>query len=155
MAGIFGVLGIILQWTWGILQNIAGLAVFLVNIRKKHYIYRKCVVTEWNSPDSSMGLGMFIFIGKCDVGNREILAHEYGHTVQSVILGPLFLFVIAFPSLFWANSRRMIQRRRNRNISYYHFYPERWANHIARRRTGMCPGTPAPKDDDSDVRHMI
>ena len=139
MTGVLGVFGILLHWTWGIVQNIAGLAVFLVNIRRKHYIYRKCVVTEWNSPDSSMGLGMFIFLGKCDVNDPAVLAHEYGHTVQSMILGPFYLFVIAFPSLFWANSRHMQNRRRTRNISYYRFYPERWANHIARRRTGICP----------------
>ncbi len=140
MKNVFNVLNILLQWTWGILQNIAGLAVFLVNIRKKHYIYRNCIVTEWNSPDSSMGLGSFIFLGKCDANDPEILAHEYGHTVQSLILGPFFLFIIAFPSLIWANSHKLQNRRKNRNISYYRFYPERWANRIARKKTGICPG---------------
>ena len=88
-----------------------------------------------------MGLGMFIFIGKCDVGDDEILAHEYGHTVQSVILGPLFLFVIAFPSLFWANSRKLIRYRQKRGMNYYRFYPERWANRIAKKRLGKYPGS--------------
>ena len=135
-----GIFHFLIQWTWGILQNIAGLAVFLVNIRRKHYRYRNCFVTEWNNRDSSMGLGMFIFIGKCDVGDEEILAHEYGHTVQSMLLGPLFLFVIAFPSLFWANSRRMIAYRNRKKISYYHFYPERGANRIAGKKTGKEGG---------------
>ena len=138
LAGIFHFL---IQWTWGILQNIAGFAVFLVNIRKKHYRFRNCIVTEWNNPDSSMGLGMFIFIGKCDVGDEEILAHEFGHTVQSVMLGPMFLFVIAFPSLFWANSRRLIRYRNTRKLSYYQFYTERWANRIAGKKVGKYPGS--------------
>ena len=86
-----------------------------------------------------MGLGMFIFLGKCDITDENVLAHEYGHTVQSMILGPVFLFVIAFPSLFWANSRKMSDYRCRRGVSYYRFYPERWANHIARKRTGKWP----------------
>ncbi len=69
-----------------------------------------------------------------------MLAHEYGHTIQSVILGPLFIFVIAFPSLFWANSRKMERYRAKKGIGYYRFYPERWANHIAKRKLGRCPG---------------
>lgn len=139
MRRISGFFCLLIQWTWGILQNIAGLVVFLANIRKKHYLYRNCVVTEWGSKDSSMGLGMFIFLGKCDVADEKVLAHEYGHTVQSMILGPVFLFVIAFPSLFWANSRKMSDYRRRRGVSYYRFYPERWANHIAKKRTGKWP----------------
>lgn len=142
MKRISGFFCLLIQWTWGILQNIAGLVVFLANIRKKHYFYRNCIVTEWGSPDSSMGLGMFIFLGKCDITDENVLAHEYGHTVQSMILGPVFLFVIAFPSLFWANSRKMSDYRRRRGVSYYRFYPERWANHIARKRTGKWPGSP-------------
>ena len=134
------IIRIILQWTWGILQNIAGLAVFLVNIRKRHYFYKGCVVTEWSNPAMSMGLGMFVFLGKNSVDDDDVLAHEYGHTIQSVILGPLFIFVIAFPSLFWANSHKMEKYRKRKGMSYYRFYPERWANHIARRKLGRCPG---------------
>ena len=132
---------IFLQWTWGILQNIAGLAVFLVNAGRPHRIYRGNVVTDWKSEDASMGLGMFIFMGRTDSGDEEILAHEYGHTVQSMILGPFYLPVIGLPSLVWANFKPLIKRRRSENISYYSFYPERWANKIAMKRVGRAPGT--------------
>ncbi|MCR5769120.1 MAG: hypothetical protein K6G45_11625 [Lachnospiraceae bacterium] len=130
----------LIQWTWGILQNIAGLAVFLVNIRRNHYIYKGCIVTEWGSRDMSMGLGMFIFLGQSSINDEDVRAHEFGHTIQSMILGPFFVFVIAFPSLFWANSRRMEKYRGQKGVDYYRFYPERWANHIAVRKLGRCPG---------------
>ena len=86
-----------------------------------------------------MGLGMFIFLGEPDVNDKAVLAHEYGHTIQSVILGPLFIFVIALPSLFWANSRSLRRMRRSRGLSYYSFYPEKWANRIALRLIGIAP----------------
>ena len=92
-----------LQWTWGILQNILGSLITLFLIRKPHFWYRNALVTRWNF-GGSMGIGMFIFLGKALSGDAtvqqirrteaRILVHEYGHTIQSVILGPLFLFVI-------------------------------------------------------------
>ena len=59
-----------------------------------------------------MGIGMFIFISeKCPKGLESNLSmqetfertkvHEYGHTIQSIILGPLFLLVIGIPSCIW------------------------------------------------------
>lgn len=130
---------ILVHWTWGVVQNAAGLAVFLVNMRKRHYIYRNTVVTEWDSPNSSMGLGMFIFLGRNDTKNTRILAHEYGHTIQSMILGPFFLPAVALPSLVWANSRILVRYRKKRGLGYYRFYTERWADHIAERKLGKSP----------------
>ncbi|MBQ6583491.1 MAG: hypothetical protein IJH77_06690 [Mogibacterium sp.] len=89
-----------------------------------------------------MGLGMFIFLGRNAFYGAEkehmderILFHEYGHTLQSVILGPLFLPVIALPSLIWAKSRGLRRYRIRRNRSYYEFYPERWADALGIRYT--------------------
>lgn len=48
-----------------------------------------------------VSLGSFINVG----GNADdfrlpsVLAHEFGHTLQSRILGPLYLLVVGFPSL--------------------------------------------------------
>ena len=38
---------ILIQCTWGILQTLLGLILFLFNIRKKHYWYSNAIVTEW------------------------------------------------------------------------------------------------------------
>lgn len=32
---------------------------------------------------------------------QTLLVHEYGHTIQSMILGPLYLIVIGIPSTLW------------------------------------------------------
>ena len=83
-----------------------------------------------------MGLGMFIFISESAMADehREFtLMHEYGHTVQSIILGPLFLPVIGLPSLLWAGLPVFLRYRERRGVSYYSFYPERWANFLGER----------------------
>ena len=52
--------------------------------------------------------------------------HEYGHTIQSNFLGPLFLIIIGLPSIIWAGC--FDRYRRKHNISYYQFYTEKWAD---------------------------
>lgn len=127
---------IIAQCTWGFLQSTAGFVTFLLNIRKKHYLFHGAVVTEWNLR-SSLSLGMFIFVTKHTGEDlkRMITVHEYGHTIQSIILGPLYLFVIGAPSLLWAGIPAFGRMRRRRQMSYYRFYPERWANNLGEKVT--------------------
>lgn len=63
----------------------------------------------------------------------RLLVHEYGHTVQSLILGPLYLPIIGIPSAIWLNTPRFSQRRRDAQSSYYAFFTERWANRLGER----------------------
>ncbi len=119
----------ILQWTWGILQNIIGLVIFLLNINRPHYIYNGAVVTRWKRPDS-LGMGMFIFHRSND---KYVLSHEYGHTIQSIILGPLFLFVIGIPSIIWAGC--FGDYRKRNNIDYYSVFQEKWATELGKKYT--------------------
>lgn len=132
----------IIQWTWGMLQNLLGLVIFLICIRKPHKIFRTAVVTMWNRPDS-MGCGMFVFLssqkpmGFSDAMVQkfryETLLHEYGHTIQSLILGPMFLPVIGIPSFIWASLPVFERLRSRRRISYYWLYCEKWATNLGNR----------------------
>lgn len=137
---------IILQWTWGILQTIVGLFVFLVNIRKKHYFYHGAIITERNHP-SSVSLGMFVFTTTSPMKDRRIkdkipdeelerrlLVHEYGHTIQSLIFGPLYLIVIGIPSTLWG-FLPYFQNKRKNGISYFSFFTERFANVLGEKVT--------------------
>lgn len=125
------------QVVWGLPQTMAGLALFL-GLRRPHgrYGYRSAVVSEWGL-SSGLSLGMFIFVPRnCP---RSLVAHEYGHTLQSLMLGPLYLPLIVLPSLVWAGLPALERMRRNKGYSYYRFYPERWANRLTRRVTGERP----------------
>lgn len=61
--------------------------------------------------------------------SQKLLAHEYGHTIQSLLLGPLYLLVIGIPSVIWFHIHTPSKG------SYYSFYPERMANALVRRFT--------------------
>ena len=131
----------VLQWTWGIVQNLLGGLLTLFLLKREHMCYRGAFVTRWRL-GGSMGLGMFIFLGKTlPETESQILVHEFGHTVQSAILGPLYLPVIGLPSVVWANLPAFAKLRRKRRISYYRAYQEHWANHLGERVTKLrSPG---------------
>ena len=97
---------VLLQFTWGILQNLAGLAMFLAckMLGCKSKKYKNAVATKWNNKYGSVSLGMFLFV--TDDEDETLVAHEYGHSLQSLFLGPLFFFVIGIPSICW-NGRRI------------------------------------------------
>ena len=123
------------QLTWGILQSTIGLLVFLVNIGCPHCIYRGSLMTEWKRQDG-VSLGLFAFVPKTynEGLNEHLRRHEYGHCVQSMILGPLYLPVIGLPSLGW-NVMPIFQRYRKRQkVNYEQFYTEAWANRLGGTR---------------------
>ena len=130
-----------LQMTWGIIQNILGfiiwLYVLLTGPKEKRHFFYGALVTRWNL-SSSMSMGMFLFLG---TDSERVIVHEYGHSIQSLILGPFYLPVIGLPSLIWANSPRYITRRKKGRYRYTSFYPEKWANHLGRKFTGKEPIT--------------
>jgi hypothetical protein len=95
--------------------------------------YQGKIVLVFNRPYSfGMSLGQIIFVPP---GNSSYtLAHEYGHSVQSLIFGPLYLVAVGIPSMVfcylwdkwfhknWIDSER-IDWYRNR-------YPEKWADKL-------------------------
>ena len=126
----------ILQWTWGLPQTLLGAVLYLIHFRRRHFPYRHAIVTEWSIP-GSLGVGMFIFLGRHDASTRgPLLAHEYGHNIQSLLLGPLFLPVIGLPSFLWCNLPRARRYRKEKQVSYYRFYTESSANRLVHHVTG-------------------
>jgi hypothetical protein len=120
------------QWTWGLPQTLVGLIVFLVCRKCPHGTYHGCITTRWNNR-GSMGMGMFLFLG-CE--DAQVRVHEFGHSVQSLILGPLFLPVMGIPSFLWCNIPYFRRMRKEKGISYYRFYPESTANRLGAWATG-------------------
>ena len=106
---------------WQILQNILGWVVKSVTHAEKgfagHYYWKYA---------SGLSLGRYIFIN--EMASVETVKHEEGHQKQSVMLGPLYLLVIGLPSFIWACLKTVDLFK---NISYYSFYTERWADRLA------------------------
>ncbi len=122
-------MAVLVQCTWGLLQTLAGFFVFLSQMGRKRFVYRAAVVTVWKYR-SSVSLGAFVFVSD---NEKILIAHEYGHCIQSLILGPLYLFAVGLPSVIWAGAFGRL--RRERGISYYGFYTERWADLLAEKIT--------------------
>ncbi len=135
----------IVQCTWGFLQSMLGFILFILNVKNRHYFYHGAVVTKWKS-NSSVSLGMFVFITeepyfydklkkaytKQELSHR-LLVHEYGHTIQSLILGPFYLIVMGIPSTLWGFLPYFNKKRINNRLSYFSFFTEKWANFLGER----------------------
>ena len=126
-----------LQYTWGCIQTLIGAFLYLGHLHNKHYSYENAVVTEWDY-EYSASLGMFLFVTKQDQageGFKKLLLHEYGHTFQSLMLGPLYMFVIGIPSMVWLRLSVFQKMRKKKKISYYSFYTEKWADKLGEKVT--------------------
>lgn len=122
----------VLSYSWEILQNLVAKFVMLISKAKPLTTYKDAKVYTWIF-GGGMSLGEHIFVDLKTYdpnkkSHRNYIQHEYGHTVQSKMLGPLYLFVIGLPSLIWAAC--FDKYREKNNISYYEFYTEKWADKL-------------------------
>ena len=132
------------QAIWGFPQSLASAVVLAVHARRPHFGFHGAVVTTWKQA-KGLSLGPFIFLhGSADLKqaptsvNSGLLVHEYGHTIQSLILGPLYLPVIGIPSFIWSNTPALVRKRQREQRSYYSFWVERSANWLGEQALG-CP----------------
>ena len=144
------------QWTWGLPQTLAGAVLYLKHRKDPHFDYNGARVTAWDKL-SGVSLGKFIFVpekkgwstiqekgekpdsqksqrkaGKDSVSSF-LLEHEYGHTIQSLILGPAYLLVVGLPSILWNRLPYFERRRRRTGKSYYSAIFERTANTLGEK----------------------
>jgi hypothetical protein len=92
----------ILWFLWGLPQNLIGaiMHIFLIKSAIKTQKYKDSVILFLPGNYGAVSLGMFIFFFSDFGKNTEkTIKHEYGHSIQSKILGPLYLLVIGLPSI--------------------------------------------------------
>ena len=124
----------IFYWTWCLPQTLLGLLLKLIfkgkkvwiqtpypNVKRYHYY-------EYKNSSGSISLGKYILVCPQHASNSNVVKHEYGHQIQSLILGPLYLIVIGLPSLIWCSCFE--KYREKHQVSYYDFYTEKWANKL-------------------------
>ncbi len=129
---LFDIFFYAVQWTWGLSVNLVGGIAYFICAKILKYPHQKfgysnIVYMPWNQGGLSMGT--FIFI-RDEKERKEWLyncrIHEYGHTWQCLLLGPLYYPVVAIPSSIWCNC--FAKYREKNNVSYYKLYCESWAN---------------------------
>lgn len=134
---------------WQLPQSIIGILLLVyvkamrnimkIEFSRKHFFIRS---------GFSVSLGLFIFyipsvkiVGKTGIDYDINKEHEYGHGIQSQLLGPFYLLVIGLPSLLWATYilLRNMKTNHSRDL-YYKAYTEKWADKLAKiERSGQKP----------------
>lgn len=115
-------------YLWQIPQNILGLILLL--IYKNEKIYHKLNGRFFYYTEemlSGISLGNYIILKRENRGND--FKHEYGHSIQSRILGPLYLIIIGLPSLLGNIYSRIF----NKDDKWYYNQPwEKWADKLGK-----------------------
>lgn len=146
------------QIVWGAPQTLLGFVLYVATVGCPRFNFHGARATVWNA-QSSVSLGLFIFVAEnplkqglaitknpaTSTGNQtkatyvdqRLVAHEYGHCIQSLIFGPLYLLVFGLPSFIWAMLPVLRKHRRRTGKSYYSFYTERFANYLAECTTNI------------------
>ena len=120
------------QWTWGLPQTLLGAALYVAHRNDEHFGYHGAKATAWNK-DAGISLGKYIFVPRKAGGSADsfLLEHEYGHTLQSLILGPFYLLAVGAPSILWNRLPYFKSKRKRSGKSYYSAPFEKTANILA------------------------
>jgi hypothetical protein len=130
-------------FAWELPQNVAGASLLAVEVLRGGIVTARFERERWmiETEGRAISLGLFVFWSQrsnrwhdLDARNRD---HEWGHSVQSRRLGPLYLPIVGLPSTaraIWALVYRELTGRKW--DGYYDGFPEDWADRLGglRRR---------------------
>lgn len=118
----------IVLYIWQLPQNLMGLLFLLFLTGEKRHELKGIRFYYQKRFPGGVTIGEYIIVGS----RQELtIRHEYGHVLQSRMLGPLYLIIIGLPSLMhaWMNSATGCCEKHEEG--YYHFYTEKWADKLA------------------------
>jgi len=120
---------------WELPQNILGIIVWVLfrhKISKAEILHGRLF---FQTKGFGVSLGSFIFwsesVFETAPNIPRIKAHEYGHAIQSLIFGPLYLILVGIPSFsrfFYSSFYYRFSKTGWKN--YYKGYPENWADKL-------------------------
>lgn len=123
MNKFYEVLKFAVLFIWQLPQNLIALLMMPFLGKLTFISYKKeCFAFIGEKMKGGISLGCFAFVSQQLTKRPENIAHEQeGHTVDSKIYGPLYIFIIGIPSLLhaWLHTNCPC---------YYHFYTEKLAN---------------------------
>lgn len=129
-----GIIKEILFYIWQLPQNLLGLVFILFMkpyVLKEKYKGITYIVSKKMS--GGITLGNYVILSnsyKDKNKHQKVWDHEYGHTRDSRIFGPIYLIAIGLPSLIWAWMYGTVIKPTHNG--YYKFYTERRADRLGR-----------------------
>lgn len=129
---------VVFRWLWQLPQNLIGfLLTRKYEIKSERYVKGKFVNVYFKPLfRSGVSLGDYIILDYWYCGkacSRQAVAHEYGHSRQSLILGWFYLPLVGLPSIIINVWNRLFHKnwtRDQREKWYYSRYPENWADKL-------------------------
>jgi hypothetical protein len=107
------------------------LAAVLFVVLKKRIIqaidYKDSKVFFVKGFPGGISLSFIIFLNDIDLNNPRAIKHEYGHTIQSLYLGLLYLIVVGVPSIIRVSIWNYYKLEGKK---YYESFPENWADSL-------------------------
>ena len=123
----YGILYWTLQLTWCALLTIPGLLISLVcmmcggKVHRNGFSYIVEIGNNWGGVD----LGAVALCGKYSEYNKvwfnHTRCHEFGHSLQHLIFGPLQLFIVAIPSAIRYWYFRLTPHKKHQAYDYVWF----------------------------------
>ena len=117
-----GILYWAVSWTWGLpttfLGAIVALVVLITGHKPKRFHYN--IYFEVGNGWGGVSMGAFFFVSR-NASNR-LKQHEAGHSIQNLMWGILFPFVIGIPSViryFWHTYLIRVRGRDPHSLPYW------------------------------------
>ena len=119
----------IASFTWGIIMSLIGGIVILISLPfRRVKVWHGRAYAIWGKGWGGLELGCFFICGE-DCQSEYLLAHESGHGLQNIILGPLMPFLVCIPSAirYWYRELRFNRKGLTPPTSYDSIWFEGWA----------------------------
>lgn len=124
-------------WIWELPQNFLGLLVLIVMKQKRRIVTIELEANHYYFETLRTGVSLGRFIFWSPSGNRfshlvnDCRMHEYGHSRQSLMLGPIYLLIVGIPSILRVLYSRWYRKKHGRNWkNYFNAFPENWADKL-------------------------
>lgn len=127
----------VLLYIWQLPQNLLALILRVIYAWYfgKPFMAEYYDIKYWWFPKWRCGvsLGNYVLLGTNYLNSMDTIAHEYGHTRQSRMLGPMYLLVIGLPSAMGNLWDRWFHRKWSYKdcCKWYYNQPwEKWADKL-------------------------
>ena len=117
----------ILLWIWQFPQHIVGLLILLFIKGESKHKFDGITYYYYDPFPGGISLGNYMILG--DKWSQSI-KHEYGHTLQSRMLGPLYLPTVGLCSITWAGLYGSVIKETHNG--YYKLLTEKWADKLGK-----------------------
>lgn len=110
----------VLSATWGFIMTFIGLLITLILLMLCYKPHKNIYGWYFEIGENWGGVNL----GLCTLTSRNpsehVLTHEFGHSVQSCIFGPMYIFIVAIPSVvrYWYREY-LIQVKHRDNLPEY------------------------------------